>query len=303
MREMRTSERNPFWEALCDSGRRPFAVELDPPELADTAEYMRKAAELREGGADIITLADSPVARPRMDSSLLACKLQRELGAEALPHLACRDRNLNAARALLLGLCAEGVRNVLIVTGDPIPQREREKIKGVYNLNSRKMIGYVSQLGQTVLPRPFRVFGALNVNARSFPIQLDLARDKEANGAEGFLTQPILTEQALEHLRLARETLKGKILGGIMPIVSQRNALFMHNEIAGISVDEKIIERYAGLTREEAEELAVEISVDFARRMRPWVDGYYLVTPFGRTALIARIMEKIRQDEQPDGIC
>ena len=301
MRE--TETQNPFWEALCDPARRPFAVELDPPELADTADYMRKAAALRDAGADIITLADCPVARPRMDSSLLACKLQRELGVEALPHLACRDRNLNAARALLLGLCAEGVQNVLIVMGDPIPRAEREAVKGVYNLNSRKMISYVSRLGQTELPRPFRVFGALNVNARSFPIQLNLAKEKEENGAEGFLTQPILSEEALEHLKLARETLKGKILGGIMPIVSQRNALFMHNEIAGISVDGKIIERYAGLAREEAEDLAVEISVDFARRMRPWVDGYYLVTPFGRTALIAGIMERIRQDEQPDGIC
>ena len=75
MRE--TETQSPFWEALCDPARRPFAVELDPPELADTADYMRKAAALRDAGADIITLADCPVARPRMDSSLLACKLQR----------------------------------------------------------------------------------------------------------------------------------------------------------------------------------------------------------------------------------
>lgn len=299
MREIQ-AERNLFWEALCDPARRPFAVELDSPELADTEAYMRKAAELRDCGADIITLADCPVARPRMDSSLLACKLQRELGVEALPHLACRDRNLNAARALLLGLCAEGVRNVLIVMGDPIPRASRDEIKGVYNLNSRKMIGYVSELGRTALPRPFRVFGALNVNAHSFPIQLDLAKDKEANGAEGFLTQPVLSERALDNLKLAREVLKGKLLGGIIPIVSRKNALYMNSEIAGITVDDQIIERYAGLTREEAEELAVELSADFARRMRPYVDGYYLVTPFGRTALIARIMDRIRQDEEAD---
>ena len=294
----REPEHDSFWEALCDPARRPFAVELDPPERADTEKFMHGAAELRDCGADIITLADCPVARTRMDSSLLACKLHRELGVEALPHLTCRDRNLNATQALLLGLCAEGVRNVLIVTGDPVPSASRDEVKSVYNFNSRKLIGYVSKLGQTALPRPFRVFGALNVNARSFPIQLELAREKEAAGADGFLTQPILTGQALENLRLARETLKGKILGGIMPIVSQRNALYMNSEIAGITVDDAIIERYAGLEREQAEELAVEISADFARRMRPWVDGFYLITPFGRTALIARIMERIRLDER-----
>ena len=295
--QARQPEPDPFWEALCDPARRPFAVELDPPEHADAEKFMHGAAELRDCGVDIITLADCPVARTRMDSSLLACKIHRELGVEALPHLTCRDRNLNATQALLLGLCAEGIQNVLIVTGDPIPSASRDEVKSVYNFNSRKLIAYVSKLGQTTLPRPFRVFGALNVNARSFPIQLELAKEKETNGADGFLTQPILSDQALENLQLARETLKGKLLGGIMPIVSQRNALYMNSEIAGITVDDAIVARYAGLNREEAEDLAVALSADFARRMRPFIDGYYLVTPFGRTALIARIMERIRQDE------
>ena len=166
----------------------------------------------------------------------------------------------------------------------------------MYNFNSRKLIRYIDGLNRTVLPTPFRIFAALNVNVRNFGVQLDLARQKEEAGALGFLTQPVLSEQGLENLMRAREELQGKILGGILPIVSQRNALFLNSEIAGIRVDENIAARYEGADREQGEELAVEISTAFARRIRPYVDGYYLITPFGRTALIGRIMDEIRKN-------
>ena len=100
----------------------------------------------------------------------------------------------------------------------------------------------------------------------------------------------------MENLKLARETLKGKILGGILPVVSHRNALFLNSEISGITVDERIIERYKGLDREAAEALAVEISTVFAHEIAPYADGYYLVTPFGRTSLIARILDRFRTE-------
>lgn len=286
---------NPFWEALCDENQKPFAVELDPPEGTDVTKFIRGAKELHENGASIITIADCPIARARMDSSLLSCKLRRELGIQALPHMTCRDRNLNATKALLLGLCAEDVHNVLVVTGDPIPTASRDEVKSVYNFNSRMLARYITGLGETTLPTPFRVFGALNLNARNFHVQLDLAKQKEENGVCGFLTQPVLTESALENLKLARQTLSGKILGGIIPVVSQRNALFMNSEVSGITVDEKIVEMYEGLDREEGEALAVKISAAVAKEIAPYVDGFYLMTPFGRTGLMARIMQAIRE--------
>ena len=89
---------------------------------------------------------------------------------------------------------------------------------------------------------------------------------------------------------------RGKIVGGILPIVSRQNALYLNREISGISVDEKTIALYEGADRARGEELAVEISTGMARRMAPFVDGYYLITPFSRTALIVRIMEEIRRD-------
>ncbi len=295
-REKPPRRADPFWEALCDPARRPFAVELDPPTGADVSRFMAGARELRDSGADILTVADCPVARARMDSSLMACKLRRELGMPAIPHLTCRDRNLNATQALLLGLSAEGIGSVLLVTGDPVPAASRDEVKSVYNFNSRKLIRFVSSLNRSMLPEPFHIFAALNVNVRNFSVQLDIAREKEENGAEGFLTQPVLTERGLENLMLAREQLHGKLLGGLMPIVSERNALFLSSEIAGIEVSPETIARYHGADRAQGEALALEISTDMARRMRPYVDGYYLITPFGRTGLVARIMEEIRKE-------
>lgn len=289
---------NRFYAALCDPGQKPFAVELDPPEAADLTKFMQGAQELRDSGADIITIADCPIARARMDSSILACKLHRELAIEALPHMTCRDRNLNATKALLLGLCAEDVHNVLVVTGDPIPSASRDEVKSVYNFNSRMLARYITALNETDLPTPFRVFGALNLNAVNFQVQLRLAQEKLDGGVSGFLTQPVLTKRALENLKLARETLRGKILGGIIPVVSYRNALFMNSEVSGITVDPEIIRRYEGLDRQQGETLAVNISRTIAREIAPYVDGFYLMTPFGRTNLMVRIMAAIRADLQ-----
>lgn len=295
LREKAACRQDDFWDALCDGNRKPFAVELDPPEAADLGKYMAGAGELQAAGADIITIADCPIARARMDASLLACKLRRELGMNAMPHMTCRDRNRNAAQALLLGLSAEGINHVLAVTGDPLPSQSRDEVQSVYHFNSRKLMAYIDALGREVLEHSFHVFGALNVNAVNFDIQLSLAKEKEANGADGFFTQPILTARALENVQRARRELQGKILGGIMPIVSHRNALFLASEVAGVAVDPAIAARYEGADRARGEALAVEISVQAAADMADFVDGFYLMTPFGRTGLVVRIMEEIRR--------
>ncbi len=293
-------KKNEFWEALCHENKRPIAVELDPPENADIEKFMSGAKELLSHGADVITIADCPIARARMDASLLACKLHRELSAGVLPHMTCRDRNLNATKALLLGLCAEGVHNVLAVTGDPIPSVDKDEVKSVYNFNSRMLASYITALGEDALPTPFRVFGALGVNAHNFAVQLRIAKEKEQNGVCGFFTQPILTPEAFENLKLARQELKGKLIGGIFPLVSHRNACFMNSEVSGVKVDKKIIDLYENKTREESEALAVAISAEIAKQIAPYVDGYYLMTPFSRTALVGEIMDEIRKETNYD---
>lgn len=290
--ERRSPSVNTLAEKL-NSGKRVIAVELDPPADDNITPFLEGVRVLRDAGADAITIADCPIGRPRADSSLLACKLRRELGVEPLPHMTCRDRNLNATKALLLGLSMEGVHNVLLVTGDPIPTEDRDEVKSVFNFNSRKLARYVSGLNEQ-LTTPFQIFGALNVNAKNFDMQLKMAREKEENGVAGFLTQPVLSREALDNLKRARETLNGKILGGIFPVVSYRNACFLNNEIAGMRVCDEIIELYKDKDRDEAETLATAISSHVAHEIEPYTDGLYVMTPFRRVELIARIIRKIQ---------
>lgn len=275
------------------AGKRLIAVELDPPADSNLDRFLAGAQALKQAGADAVTIADCPIARARADSSMLAAKLRRELDIDAIPHMTCRDRNINATKALLLGLSAEGVHNVLTVTGDPIPSAERDEVKGVFSFNSAVLASYIRGLGEQGVTAPFHVYGALNVNAENFEAELRKAHRKEDCGVAGFLTQPVFTSRAFENLARAREELHGELLGGIIPIVSHRNALFMSNEISGIEVSQGVIDRYEGLDREAAEELAVELSVELARRMKAYTSGWYLITPFQRVGIITRILEQL----------
>lgn len=276
-------------------GERAILVELDPPRDSGISGFLAGAQALAQGGADAVTIADCPIGRARMDSSLLACKLSRELGIEALPHMTCRDRNVNATKALLLGLSMEGVHNVLAVTGDPVPTSDRGSVKSVFQFNSRVLARFVRSLSQTGETEPFFLCGALNINAVNFESELERAKDKENCGIEAFLTQPVLSERSAQNLSLARKSLSGKILGGLFPVVSFNNARFLSSEVAGISVDERVIAAYEGLDRAQGEALAVRLCAQAAARIAPDVDGYYIMTPFQRVQLVCRVMEELKK--------
>ena len=299
VKEQTVEKEDAFLRKL-NAGEKVIAIELDSPRNADLTGYLEGAKKLQAAGADLLTIADCPIAQARMDSSLVACRVHRELGLCTLPHMTCRDRNLNATKALLLGLYAEGVREVLAITGDPIPTAERDEVKNVYQFNSRKLAQYIVSLAGEgrEMPGPMTVFGALNLNARNFDVELRRAKEKLENGMSGFLTQPVLSAQAVENLKKSRETLgaDAKILAGIMPVVSQRNAIFMENEINGIHVEDWIIEKFAGLDRAQGEELGLAISLEMAKAALPYADGLYLMTPFNRVALMERLIGRLKQE-------
>ncbi|WP_273235348.1 bifunctional homocysteine S-methyltransferase/methylenetetrahydrofolate reductase [Ileibacterium valens] len=278
--------------------RKSYLVELDPPANDSISFFLEGVSRLKHSGADMVTIADNPIGRPRADSSILACKIKREAGIEVLPHMTCRDRNLNAIKALLLGLSIEDVHHVLLVTGDPLPSDLRQEVRAVYSFNSRTLAGFVKTLGESKTCTPFHMYGALDINARNFDVQIRIAKEKEANGMEGFLTQPAFSDRAISNLKRARKELKGLIMGGLMPIVSYKNALFLANEISGMDIPESIIEKYKDLSREEAEQLALSIVLKTADQMGDDVDGYYIMTPFKRVSLSQKIVEQIRKMEE-----
>lgn len=276
------------------SDKKIICVEYDPPASIEISEYMKNAKKLKEDGVDAITIADCPVGRARVDSSLMAYKVKNEIGIDPIVHLTCRDRNLNATKALLLGLNVEDILNLIIVTGDPIPSADKDEIKSVFNFNSTLLMKYIDELNEDLFTNKMNTAGALNINSPNFSLELKRAIKKEAHGANMFFTQPCLSDQALENLKIAKEYLEGKIMGGIMPIVSHRNAVFMEEEISGIHVDDSIIKEYKDLSKEEASQRAVTLSLEFMEKMEDSVDGFYLITPFNRVDIIQSIVREYK---------
>ncbi|MDO5688863.1 MAG: bifunctional homocysteine S-methyltransferase/methylenetetrahydrofolate reductase [Tissierellia bacterium] len=286
---------NLFYKKLL-RGKKVIAVEYDPPAGVDIKGYMTNVKTLKDAGVDAITIADCPVGRARFDSSLMAYKIKNEIGIDPIVHLTCRDRNLNATKALLLGLNVENILNLILVTGDPIPTADRGDVQSVFHFNSSLLTQYVEKLNTELFTNPMVPAMALNLNAPNFGAELKRALYKESMGAKVFFTQPVVSELAVRNLQMAREALSAKLMGGIIPVISHKNAVFMNEEIAGIRVENSIIESYMDLDREKATQKAVEFSLHFIQRIEDYVDGYYLITPFNRVDVITKILSAINPD-------
>lgn len=278
-----------------EHGKKPIVVEFDPPKDLNMKRYMENVKALSNSGADGITIADCPVARVRVDASLTAYKIKNEIGIEPIVHMTCRDRNVNASKALLLGLNLENILNIITITGDPVPTAEKDEVKSVFQFNSTKFATLVSDMNEKVFTNKMNIGGALNLNANKFDLEIKRAQAKEKAGVNVFYTQPVISKTAVENLKIARKELKSYIMGGVMPIVSYKNALFMNSEASGIRLDDEIIEQYKGLEREEASRLAVEITSDFMRQIADDVDGYYIITPFSRVDIVGKLIQLFKK--------
>lgn len=278
-----------------EHGKKPIVVEFDPPKDLNMKRYMENVKALSNSGADGITIADCPVARVRVDASLTAYKIKNEIGIEPIVHMTCRDRNVNASKALLLGLNLENILNIITITGDPVPTAEKDEVKSVFQFNSTKFAALVSDMNEKVFTNKMNIGAALNINANKFDLEIKRAQAKEKAGVNVFYTQPVISRTAVENLKIARKELKSYIMGGVMPIVSYKNALFMNSEASGIRLDDEIIERYKGLEREAASRLAVEITSDFMRQIEDDVDGYYIITPFSRVEIVGELIQLFKR--------
>lgn len=287
---------NSFKQKL-ENGKKVIAVELDPPLDTDISYITQGSILLKEAGADIITVADNPLARARADSAIISSKIKREAHIDVLPHIACRDRNINAIKSLLLGLHIEDIRNVLVVTGDPFPETERFGNKGVFSFNSYTLAAFIKQLNMTVFEQDNIMIGAaLNVNAQNFDAELKRAIKKKENGAGFFLTQSVFSEKSIENLKAARHELKLKILGGILPIVSHRNALFIKSEVVGMDIPDEVVCLYEGKSKEDCIKISVELCTNIARQISDITDGFYIMTPLKRAELSAHIVRQLKSE-------
>lgn len=272
-----------------------IAVELAPPFGADDKKLLEAAHMLKGLGVDVLTFPDSPSGRTRIDSVLMAQKVRNETSFEVMPHICCRDKNAIAMRSTFLGASINGINNFLIITGDPIPVMARQVVKSVFNFDSVGLMRIADEMNCEALKnQPLTYGGAINQGRLRIESEIKRVQKKMDAGAEFFLTQPVFTAEDAEKIRRIKEETGARILCGIMPLVSRKNAMFMKNEISGVNVTDEVIERYPeNAGREEGENVGVELAKEMIAITKDFADGYYFSFPFNRTYLLKRIIKDI----------
>lgn len=269
-----------------------IAVELAPPVDSDDERLMEAAHILQNSGVNVVTFPDSPSGRTRADSILMAEKVAKETGLCVMPHLCCRDKNAIAMRSQLLGAHINGISNFLVITGDPVPSMARQTVKSVFNFDSVGLMNIIRDMNADHFnASPVCYGGAINQNRPNFDIELKRIEKKIKAGASFFMTQPVFDKKGAEILHLFKEKTGARILCGIMPLVSYKNAIFMKNEMAGIDISDEIIERYREChTKEEGEAVGISIAKEVMKLTENFVDGYYYSFPFNRVYLLNKIL-------------
>lgn len=269
-----------------------IAVELAPPFDANDEKLLESAHALIGAGVDVLTFPDSPSGRTRVDSVLMADKVHRETGIQVMPHICCRDKNAVAMRSLFMGARINDIYNMLIITGDPLPSMVRETVKSVFNFDSVGLMKIAEEMNEeTFTDRPLCYGGAINQGRKNLDVEIARAKKKLAAGAQFFLTQPVFCEDDVNRLRYIKNETGARILCGIMPLISRKNALFMKNEIAGVNVPDELIEKYPENGSKKAGE---QVGIELAKRMielsGDFADGYYFSFPFNRTYMLKEIL-------------
>lgn len=270
-----------------------IAVELAPPVDDNDQKLLDAAHTLKQAHVDVVTFPDSPSGRTRADSILMAEKVQKETGLRVMPHLCCRDKNAIAIRGSVLGAQLNGIRDFLVITGDPVPVMFRQTTRSVFNFDSVGMMKLLQTMNDEVFSADKITYGgAVNQNRLNTRFETDRIKRKMEAGAEFFLTQPVFSKQQAQVLRDMKAETGATILVGVMPLVSRRNALFMKNEMAGIEIPDEIIERYGeNATRQEGEDCGIQIAREILEHTADFADGYYFSFPFNRVHMLAHIVD------------
>ena len=268
--------------------RHTVIVELDPPRDLDIGKFMTGAAALKRAQADALTMADNSLAVTRMSNMALAALVKERVGIRPLVHIACRDRNLIGTQSHLMGLHALGIDHVLAVTGDPARFGDLPGSSSVYDVTSFEIIRMIKQLNEGVAfsGKPlkqrsrFVVGAAFNPNVKHLDKAIQRLEKKVAAGADYIMTQPVYDPALIE--RIARDTrhIPVPIFLGIMPLASGRNAEFLHNEVPGIQLSDRIRERMNGLEGPEGRREGLAIARELLDVAMEHFNGIYLITPF-----------------------
>lgn len=282
-----------------------ISVEVDPPKGTNPRKDIEGAALLKAVGADLINVADSPMARIRMSCLAMAYLIQEEVGIETIIHFTTRDRNLMGLQSDLLGAHAVGIRNILALTGDPPRIGDCPGATPVFDVDSVGLIHVLKSLNEgkdlsehTIgEPTRFFIICAVNPASTDLEAEMDKYRRKIEAGAQLAMTQPLYEVATLEAFleKCDKHGLKIPVLLGVLPLVSFRHASFLHNEVPGIDIPKNLRDRLQA-AGDQARHVGMELAVEFLEEAKPLVSGTYLMPSFGRYEVVAEIVRNLRRE-------
>jgi 5,10-methylenetetrahydrofolate reductase len=297
-------ERSPFGKKIAE-GKFVVSVEVPSPTGLDPTKTLDKIRMLEEGGVDVVNIPDGPRATVRMANQAMArLVLDRCPTIEPILHVCGRDRNLLALQADLIGAHVQGIRNTVIITGDPPKVGDYKDATAVFDLDSIGILNLARGLNRGLDPagKPFgagqRTAFVLATGAEpaalDFEREMQRLRDKKEAGAELVMTQPVFDPATLDRFLDAIADLQLPVLVGILPLASFKNAHFLHTQVPGMRLPADVLARMqkAGDGKDAARE-GVAIAAEALRVLKGRVRGAYIMPPFGRVELALEVLAQM----------
>jgi homocysteine S-methyltransferase len=288
------------WGRKVALGEFVTSVEIVPPRGVDASQMLTDVGRLKTAGVDAVNVPDGPRAQSRMGAVMTSVLIEQAVGIETVTHYCCRDRNLLGMLSDLLGACALGLRNFLLITGDPPKMGPYPDATAVFDIDSIGLTNLVRNLNHGLDPggnpigRPTRYAIGVGVNPAAIDLALERKRFqyKVEAGAEYAITQPVFDVEQLERFLTTLDGVRIPIIAGIWPLVSVRNAEFLANEVPGVVVPREVIDRMRR-ANEKSKEHAIQEGIAIARemfdRVRPAVQGVQVSAPFGKVDLALQV--------------
>jgi len=296
-----TREKCRFARKLID-GEKVTTVEMLPPRSGSFDALLEKCRRCADAGVDAINIPDGPRASARVSPMITALTIQREADIEPILHYCCRDRNLIGMQADVLGAYAAGLRNLLVITGDPPKLGNYPDATGVFDVDSIGLVQVIRNLNHGVdaggnpIDPPTGILIGVGANPVAVEPERELRRfaDKIEAGAEYAITQPVFDADALfRFLDRAGEVAEAiPIVAGIWPLLSFKNAEFMNNEVPGVVVPEPILDRMSACrTKADARQAGIDIAREIRDAVAARVAGFQVSAPLGLVDVALKVLE------------
>ncbi|MEM7392232.1 MAG: methylenetetrahydrofolate reductase, partial [Verrucomicrobiota bacterium] len=286
------------------AGEKVTSIELLPPRSCDLTTIIKRSARCREHGIDCINIPDGPRASARVSPMITAMKIQEAADIEVILHYCCRDRNLIGMQSDLMGAQVAGLHNILIITGDPPKLGEYPDATGVFDVDAIGLtqvannLNHGRDIGGGGIAKPTGTFIGVGANPCAVSIDHEITRyfAKLDAGAEFAITQPIFDVDALFRFLDRVEDYEKTIpvVAGVWPLLSLKNAQFMHNEVPGVEVPDDVMERMSRCeSKEDGIRMGTEIAHEICEKIESRVAGFQVSAPFGKVDIALRVLGRV----------